>query len=155
MSSADILKEAGNIWNTLSQEEKQHYVDLSEIDRARYSREMEEWHQQKCFLYRCFISSPGVCLKQRREKEPKTKDLSLHSFSDSRQVRIPKKVRSAYIFFCLKHRSRIQEENESSYRAVFSFHRPQPNRCESALGPRVEQPDSRGEEGNACSSSCL
>ena len=28
-------------------------------------------------------------------------------------VSIPKKARSAYIFYCLKHRARIQEQNDS------------------------------------------
>lgn len=29
------------------------------------------------------------------------------------QQRFPKKARSAYIYYCLKHRSRIQEANDS------------------------------------------
>lgn len=28
-------------------------------------------------------------------------------------ITLPKKARSAYIFYCLKHRSRIQDQNDS------------------------------------------
>ena len=47
MSSADIIREAGNSWRALSAEETRHYVELSDLDHSRYSRELEELRQNK------------------------------------------------------------------------------------------------------------
>ena len=38
----------------------------------------------------------------------KERDVPMHVMN---KITLPKKVRSAYIFYCLKHRSRVQDEH--------------------------------------------
>ena len=55
MSSADIIREAGNSWRALSAEEKRRYVELSDLDHSRYSRELEELRQNKQYSLHSII----------------------------------------------------------------------------------------------------
>jgi len=43
----EINKICGQVWKTLSKEEKQPYKDESDRDKLRYQREMEEWKKKK------------------------------------------------------------------------------------------------------------
>lgn len=43
LKNTDILKALGEMWNKLSDEEKNRYKKLAEEDRARFDREMEEY----------------------------------------------------------------------------------------------------------------
>ena len=61
---------------------------------------------------RLFSPSRNIYLKTREDRSSrKEKDYSFRSTSMT--PALPKKARSAYIFYCLKHRSRIQGQNES------------------------------------------
>ena len=62
------------------------------------------------------IPSPNIYIKARHDRDNlrKEKEIGRRSISmNTMGVSIPKKARSAYIFYCLKHRARIQEQNDS------------------------------------------
>ena len=62
------------------------------------------------------ILSPNIYIKARHDRDSlrKEKEIGLRSIPmNTMGVSIPKKARSAYIFYCLKHRARIQEQNDS------------------------------------------
>lgn len=89
-------------WNALSSKEKQHYVALSEV---------KDWNVQPFYLHGCVTPRSEQYTRSKRDPRPKSDaNARIHS---SNSVQIPKKPRSAYIFFCLKNRQRIQDENES------------------------------------------
>jgi hypothetical protein len=83
LSAKEIIQELGNMWRSLSDEEKIEYVTLSNKDKHRYEEEMK--------LY---------VPTNKEQKTQKDKNLSG-----------PKKGLSAYIFFCKKIRDSVKKEN--------------------------------------------
>lgn len=108
MSSADIIREAGNSWRALSAEEKRHYVELSDLDHSRYDRELEELRQHRYLFITVYSNNSNLLFKRKPDTRVKTEPTT-----HSPPQRLPKKARSAYIFYCLKNRPRVQAENES------------------------------------------
>ena len=82
MSAKEIIQTLGNRWRSLSQKEKQKYVDQSNEDKQRYEKEMTSYVPPE---------NLGVSTKN-------TKDA-------------PKRGRTAYIFFCTEQRPFLKEED--------------------------------------------
>ena len=89
-------------WKALPMKEKQYYMERSEM---------------KDLSLQTSLCSSSLMLSSESYGKPKrdmrSKDSSMSRLHGCNTVQIPKKPRSAYIFFCLKHRQRIQDENES------------------------------------------
>ncbi|KAK8823670.1 hypothetical protein WA577_002589 [Blastocystis sp. JDR] len=79
-------------WKALPMKEKQYYMERSE---------MKDLSLQTSESY------------GKPKRDMRSKDSSMSRLHGCNTVQIPKKPRSAYIFFCLKHRQRIQDENEN------------------------------------------
>ena len=89
-------------WKALPMKEKQYYMERSE---------MKDMSLQTLEIFIALTISSESYGKSKRDT--RSKDASMSRIHGCNTIQIPKKPRSAYIFFCLKHRQRIQDENES------------------------------------------
>ena len=100
MNEADLQNSILMSWKSLPLNEKKHYVELSELESNRFGSEFDDSPQRQYVFYFKFHFD-RMMIKKKDMKDRAS------------VIRPPKKVRSAYIYFCLKNRSRIQEENDS------------------------------------------
>ncbi|KAK8815639.1 hypothetical protein WA538_004764 [Blastocystis sp. DL] len=86
-------------WQSIPLSDKMRYAKLSAIASSRYTANLDD-------RFRSIYLKPREDRSSRKEKD--------YSFRTPLLTpALPKKARSAYIFYCLKHRSRIQGQNES------------------------------------------
>jgi len=86
MGAKEIIRELGRIWKEdMSDDEKQHYVEMSTQDKQRYEKEMETY----------VVPDLGY-VEQKPKKSPR---------------KGPKRGLTAYIYFCKENRPRLKEEN--------------------------------------------
>lgn len=100
----EIDKKIEQLWNELTPSQRKSYVSAMSIPRFP----SVDW--SRC-APRARLT-PSDDLSRHREREIKTRSREL-AISYHQPYKLPKKARSAYIFYCLKHRPRIQEANAS------------------------------------------
>ena len=85
MPAKEIIKELGNMWRSLSDDEKTEYVNLANEDKQRYEEDMKTYVP---------VNNVGEPTKKTKKKKSSG----------------PKKGLSAYIFFCKNVRDSIKNE---------------------------------------------
>jgi hypothetical protein len=85
MPAKEIIKELGNMWRSLSDDEKTEYVNLANEDKERYEEDMKTYVP---------VNNAGEPTKKTKKKKSSG----------------PKKGLSAYIFFCKNVRDSIKKE---------------------------------------------
>eukprot|EP00164_Ancoracysta_twista_P016625 GFYU01027968.1.p2 GENE.GFYU01027968.1~~GFYU01027968.1.p2 ORF type:complete len:107 (-),score=50.51 GFYU01027968.1:139-459(-) len=93
MDAKQINVELGRLWKELAAEDKQEYTDLAKEDKARYEAEMKDYVRPS---------------EEELEKLNAGKRGGTQTKVDPNQ---PKKVKSAFTFFCEAMRQQVKEEN--------------------------------------------
>lgn len=91
---ADLSKICGTLWGKMTDEEKQPFVKLSEKDRKRHEREMEDYNPPSD---ESDDDEPAKKKKKKKEKDPNA----------------PKKNVTAYFHFAAEKRPEIKAEDPS------------------------------------------
>lgn len=103
LSHKEVLREIGKEWRMISSEERQKYIDLCEVDKMRYQKELREWNE---YLASHHIEHP-------MDENTLFKQNCLHPQQPSTHAMPPvKKARSAYIFYCWDNRKRIRDSQQ-------------------------------------------
>ena len=118
-SGKDNMKACGEAWNKMTPQEKQKYVDISEKDKARYHRELEELK-----LKGSFTNAEGVCSSTLQAPPPKVKKGSMKLGASDEQSELPnsksrkksekpnqpKKAKTSYMCFMQENAKKTMEE---------------------------------------------
>jgi len=83
LSNKEIMTELGQMWSSLSKEDKKEFEEKATEDKERYAREYEE-----------YSSSPDFEGVKREKKAPKQK-----------------KARNAYVIYCQEMRNQVKADN--------------------------------------------
>ena len=89
MKATEITKKMGEMWKELSDKKKVKYQKMADKDKTRYAEEMSSYEPKEGF-------------KNPKEKSKKAKKA---------ESTVPKRGRSAYIFFCVEKREEVKKKN--------------------------------------------
>ena len=87
---AELSKTCGQMWKTMSDEDKKKYFDMSFLDKERYVKDMEN------------------CVFDEKDNEKLKKKKKRRATKDPNE---PKRPWSAYFYFCDEHRKDVREQN--------------------------------------------
>ncbi len=97
MKQTEILKEVGALWHTISEKNKNKYIQLAEKEKERYTYEMENYEFPKEYL-----DSMKEYKKLQKEKKIEEKRLYPNK---------PKQAKNAFLIFSQRERENIKLES--------------------------------------------
>ena len=89
LKATEITKKMGEMWREMSDKKKIKYQKMADEDKTRYAEEMSSYEPKEGF-------------KNPKEKSKKAKKA---------ESTVPKRGRSAYIFFCGEKREEVKQKN--------------------------------------------
>ena len=107
VKQTELMSQAAKTWSEMTDKQKQPYVKLSEGDKVRHDKQVEEKKQKGFFFLEDKTKSTDPANAKLFKKR---KSVDSESDEESKELK-PKRACSSYIFFATEHTAQLKKEH--------------------------------------------